>query len=67
MLLSIYTFVQNGIFYDYHVVDMLKHHLALADEIIVNEGYSSDDTFEQIRDIDPKINILPQPMGQTRV
>jgi hypothetical protein len=46
MLLSIYTYVKNGIHLDYHVVDMLKHHLPLADEIVVNEGFSTDGTFE---------------------
>lgn len=58
VLLSIYTFIKNGLFYDYHVVDMLKHHLPFADEIIVNEGYSTDGTFERISKIDPKIRIF---------
>jgi len=57
MKLSIYTFVQNGLFYDFHVVAMLRHHLPLADEIVVVEGYSTDGTFEAISAIDPKIKI----------
>lgn len=57
MKISIYTFVRDGIFLDFHIVDMLKHHLPLADEIIVNEGYSSDATYELIRNLDPKIKI----------
>ena len=57
MKISIYTFVKNGLFLDFHVLEMLKHHLPLADEIIVNEGFSSDSTYEKIRDIDPKIII----------
>src|SRR6266567_4591384 len=57
MRLSIYTFVKNGLYYDFHVVDMLRHHLPLADEIIVNEGFSSDGTYEAIRDLDPKIKV----------
>ncbi len=57
MKLSIYTFVRNGITFDYHVVDMLKHHVPLADEIIVCEGYSTDDTFERIQGISDKIQI----------
>jgi glycosyltransferase involved in cell wall biosynthesis len=48
MKLSLYTFAKNGLHFDYHVIDMLKHHLPLADEIIVNEGYSSDGTYERI-------------------
>ncbi len=58
MKISIYTFVRNGIYYDYHVVDMLKHHLDLADEIIVNEGFSTDGTYEAIKNIHPKIKIF---------
>jgi glycosyltransferase involved in cell wall biosynthesis len=57
MKLSIYTFVKNGLFYDFHVAAMLRHHLPLADEIIVNEGNSTDGTYEAIRDIDPKIHV----------
>ncbi len=58
MKLSIYTFIKDGIYYDFHTVAMLKHHLPLADEIIVNEGYSTDGTYEAIRDLDPKIEIF---------
>jgi glycosyltransferase involved in cell wall biosynthesis len=58
MLLSIYTAVRNGLYYDFHIVDMLKHHLPLADEIVVHEGYSDDGTYEAIANIDPKIRIV---------
>jgi hypothetical protein len=58
MKLSIYTAVKEGIANDYHIEAMLKHHLPLADEIIVNEGYSSDDTYVRIQNISPKINIF---------
>lgn len=57
MKISLYTFVKNGVYFDYHVADMLRHHLPLADEIIVNEGFSSDNTYDIIKDIDPKIMI----------
>ena len=36
---------------------MLRHHLPLADEIIVNEGLSDDGTFEAISALDPKIQV----------
>jgi hypothetical protein len=58
MLLSVYTSVRNGLYYDFHIVEMLKHHLPLADEIIVHEGYSTDGTFEAIHHIHPKIRIV---------
>jgi hypothetical protein len=64
MKLSLYTYVRNGVFFDLHVVEMLKHHLPLADEIIVNEGYSSDETYELISGIDPKIKVFRTTWGE---
>lgn len=64
MKLSLYTFVRNGLKYDFHVVEMLKHHLPLVDELIVNEGYSTDGTYEQITAIDPKIRVFRSEWGQ---
>lgn len=58
MKISLYTIVRDGIYYDYHVEAMLRHHLPLVDEIVVNEGYSSDDTFERISAIDNKIKVF---------
>src|SRR5690606_29807094 len=66
MRLSLYTFVRNGLKYDFHVVPMLRHHLALADEIVVNEGFSTDGTFEAISRIDPKIRVLRTEWGPQR-
>jgi glycosyltransferase involved in cell wall biosynthesis len=57
MKLSLYTFVRNGLFYDFHVEAMLRHHVPYVDEIIVNEGYSDDGTFEAISNIDPKVQV----------
>jgi glycosyltransferase involved in cell wall biosynthesis len=65
MKLSIYTGVKDGIYYDYHVVDMIKHHIPLADEIVVNEGYSSDGTYEAIKDIHPKVNVVRSHWDRT--
>jgi glycosyltransferase involved in cell wall biosynthesis len=64
MFLSVYTCVKNGLHFDFHVVEMLKHHLPLADEIIVNEGYSTDGTFEAISNLDPKIRIIRTHWGE---
>jgi glycosyltransferase involved in cell wall biosynthesis len=55
--LSLYTGVKDGLFYDFHVVAMLRHHVPYVDEIVVNEGYSNDGTFEAITAIDPKIRV----------
>jgi glycosyltransferase involved in cell wall biosynthesis len=57
MKLSVYTGVKDGLYYDFHVVQMLRHHLALADEIVVSEGFSEDGTYEAIRDLSPKIQV----------
>jgi hypothetical protein len=57
MLLSIYTYFKDVLFYDLHAVEMLLHHLPLADEIVVNEGYSKDGTYERICNLDPKIKV----------
>jgi len=65
MKLSIYTFVKDGLFYDFHVAAMLRHHVPLADEIIVNEGYSTDGTYEAISNIDPKIKIFRSRWDQS--
>jgi glycosyltransferase involved in cell wall biosynthesis len=56
--ISLYTAAKDAIANDLHVEAMLRHHLPLADEIIVNEGYSSDDTYERITSIDPKIKVF---------
>lgn len=64
MKLSLYTFVRNGLKYDFHVVEMLRHHLPLVDELIVNEGYSTDGTFERITNIDPKIHVFRSQWGE---
>ena len=64
MRLSLYTFVKNGIHFDFHVVEMLKHHLPLADEIVINEGHSTDDTFERVSAIDPKIRVFRSEWGE---
>lgn len=57
MKISIYMYLRNGISMDFHVEAMLRHHLPLADEIVVNEGYSDDDTYERIRQIDSKVKV----------
>jgi glycosyltransferase involved in cell wall biosynthesis len=63
MRLSLYTFVRNGLYLDFHVIPMLRHHLPLADEIVVLEGYSTDGTYEAIRDLDPKIKVHRSEWG----
>lgn len=56
--LSLYTCIKDAIYWDLHAEAMLRHHLPLADEIIVNEGMSRDGTFERISAIDPKVKVF---------
>ena len=58
MKISLYTAMRNCLKADYPCVEMLKHHLPLADEIVVNEGFSTDGTYEAITNLDPKIRIF---------
>lgn len=64
MRLSLYTFVRNGLENDFHVEAMLRHHAPLVDEIIVNEGYSSDGTYERIQNIANNIQIFRSHWGK---
>jgi glycosyltransferase involved in cell wall biosynthesis len=56
--LSIYTAVRDGLRNDYHIEAMLRHHLDFADEIVVNEGYSRDRTYEVVAKLHPKIRVF---------
>ncbi len=61
--LSLYTSVRDGLYFDYHIVEMIRHHLPLADEIIVHDGNSTDGTFEAISKISPKVRIIRSDWG----
>jgi hypothetical protein len=37
---------------------MLRHHLPLVDEVVINEGFSNDGTYERIKGLDPKIRVF---------
>jgi hypothetical protein len=39
---SVYTAMRNCIQNDDRFVEMLRHHLPLADEIVVDEGFPTD-------------------------
>jgi len=62
--ISLYTCVRNGIYFDYHVVEMVKHHLPLVDEIIVFDGNSTDGTREALEHIHPKVKVFSQDWGE---
>jgi hypothetical protein len=59
MKVSGFTFVRNGVKYDYPVVESILSILPVCDEFIVAVGNSEDNTLELIKSInDPKIKII---------
>ena len=59
MKVSGFSFIRNGIIYDYPVVESISSILPLCDEVVVAVGNSDDETLELIRSIDPyKIKIV---------
>jgi glycosyltransferase involved in cell wall biosynthesis len=65
MRLSVYTCVRDGLYNDYHVVPMIRHHLPFADEIVVHDGNSTDGTYEAITAIgSDKVKVFRSDWGQ---
>ena len=59
MKVSGFTFVRNGVKYDFPVVEAIRSILPIVDEFIVNVGKSEDNTLGLIRSIgDPKVRII---------
>ena len=59
MKVSGFTFVRNGVRYDYPVIEAITSILPLCDEFVVAVGNSDDDTLGLIKSItSPKIKIL---------
>ncbi len=54
-----FTFVRNGLTYDYPVLESIQSLLPLCDEVVVAVGQSTDDTLALIRNLNsPKIRLL---------
>lgn len=58
MKVSGFTFIRNGVKYDYPIVEAIKSILPICDEVVVAVGNSEDNTLELIENIDPKIRII---------
>ncbi len=48
-----FSFVRNGIKFDYAFAEAIRSNLPLRDEVIVAVGNSEDNTLEMIQSIDP--------------
>ena len=54
-----FTFIRNGLKYDYPFRESIRSVLPLVDELVVAVGKSEDDTLKAVQDIDsPKIKII---------
>jgi hypothetical protein len=59
MIVSGFTFLRNGVKYDYPFEESIRSILPLVDEMIVNVGDSEDETLDRVKAInDPKIKII---------
>jgi hypothetical protein len=59
MKVSGFTFVRNGVKYDYPFLESISSLLPLCDEVVIAVGQSEDDTLERITSLhSPKIRIL---------
>jgi glycosyltransferase involved in cell wall biosynthesis len=58
MKISVYTAIRNATILDFPIAEVLRHHLPLADEFVVLEGYSDDNTFDIVSAVDPKVRVI---------
>ena len=56
MKVSGFTFIRNGIKYDYPIVEAIKSILPICDEFVVAVGNSEDDTLKLIQNISDEKN-----------
>ena len=60
-----FSFIKNAIKYDYPIVEAIRSILPICDEVVVAVGDSEDETYELIRQIDPKIRIIRTVWDET--
>ncbi|MFY7879158.1 MAG: glycosyltransferase family 2 protein [Lacibacter sp.] len=53
-----FSFIRNGIKYDYPFEQSLKSILPLCEKVVVAVGQSDDETLKRVKALDPKIEIL---------
>ena len=60
-----FTFVRNGVKFDYPFEEAIRSILPICDEIIVAVGNSEDDTLERVKAIDPKVRVIETIWDET--
>lgn len=53
-----FSFVRNGINFDYPFVEAIRSILPVCNEVIIAVGNSDDNTLELVKSIDPKITVI---------
>ncbi|MEK6780191.1 MAG: glycosyltransferase family 2 protein [Bacteroidota bacterium] len=60
-----FTFVRNGVKFDYPFEEAIRSMLPICDEIIVAVGNSDDDTLVRVKAIDPKVTVIETIWDET--
>lgn len=60
-----FTFVRNGVKFDYPFEEAIRSILPICDEVIVAVGNSEDSTLERVKAIDPKIRVIETIWDET--
>ncbi len=53
-LLGIYCFIRNGVKYDYPFIESIESAIPIADQIVINECSSDDNTLELLKELKEK-------------
>ncbi|RYG40538.1 MAG: glycosyltransferase family 2 protein [Chitinophagaceae bacterium] len=53
-----FSFVRNGVKFDYPFVEAIRSILPLCDEVFIAVGASEDTTLETVRAIDPRVTVI---------
>lgn len=61
-----FSFIRNGVKFDYPFAESLRSLLPLCDKVIVAVGNSDDDTLNVVKSIDPKIEVFETVWDDTQ-
>src|SRR5690606_7594417 len=61
-----FSFVRNGVTYDYPFKEAYQSILPICDSMVVAVGQSTDNTLEVVKSIDPKIKVIETTWDDTK-